>query len=97
MTLNKYEVIYILKPDVTERVNLALVNQYKALIKKNGGQNILVQHRGRRHLSYNIFHYYDGIYVQVNYDGNGSLVRTMEKHMQFNEHILRYLTVKQDV
>lgn len=94
MTLNKYEVIYILKPDVTESINLSLVNQYKALIKKNGGQNILVQHRGRRHLIYNILHYYDGIYVQVNYEGNGSLVQKIEKSMRFNEHILRYLTVK---
>lgn len=97
MTLNKYEVIYILKPDVTESVNLALVSQCKALIKKNGGQNIFVQHRGRRHLSYNIFYYYDGIYVQVNYDGNGSLVKTIEKYMRFNNNILRYLTVKKDI
>lgn len=97
MTLNKYEVIYILKPDVTESVNLVLVNQYKALIKKNGGQNILVQHRGRRHLSYNIFHYYDGIYVQVNYDGNGNLVKVIEKSMCFNDNILRYLTVKKEI
>nr|YP_010470989.1 ribosomal protein S6 [Synarthrophyton patena]UVF62818.1 ribosomal protein S6 [Synarthrophyton patena] len=94
MSLNKYEVIYILKPDVTESVNLALVNQYKVLIKKNGGQNILVQHRGRRHLSYNISHYYDGIYVQVNYEGDGYLIKIIEKSMSFNENILRYLTVK---
>nr|YP_007878132.1 30S ribosomal protein S6 [Calliarthron tuberculosum]AGA63743.1 30S ribosomal protein S6 [Calliarthron tuberculosum] len=94
MNLNQYEIIYILKPDVTEAVNLELVNSYKSLLKKNGGQNIVVQHRGRRHLSYNISQYYDGIYVQVNYESNGSLVGIIEKSMRFNENILRYLTVK---
>lgn len=94
MNLNTYEVIYILKPDVTESENLALVNNYKLLIKSNGGQNIVIQHRGRRHLSYDILHYYDGIYVQVNYEGNGTIVKALERSMRFNENILRYLTVK---
>nr|YP_009243926.1 ribosomal protein S6 [Sporolithon durum]AMK96168.1 ribosomal protein S6 [Sporolithon durum] len=96
MHLNSYQTIYVLKPDSTESTNLALINMYKALIKKNGGQNIIVQHRGRRHLNYNIKHYYDGIYLQVSYKGNGYLVNKIEKFMRFDDHILRYLTVKQD-
>jgi len=94
MILNSYEMVYILKPDVSEIVNLNLVNYYRALMKKNGGKNVLIQHRGRRHLSYNLMHYYDGIYVQVNYDGNGHLVNILEKSMRLNDNIMRYLTVK---
>lgn len=94
MFLNNYETIYILKPDVTDNINLSLVNDYKSLIKQKGGKNILVQHRGRRHLSYNITHYYDGIYVQMNYQANGNLVKILEKSMRFNNNIIRYLTVK---
>lgn len=94
MTLTSYEMIYILKPDVTEITNLSLVNYYRTFIKEKGGQNVLIQHRGRRHLSYNILHYYDGIYVQVNYEGNGHLVRLLEKHMRLNDNVLRYLTLK---
>jgi len=97
MVLNSYETIYILKPDVTEDKNLALVNEYKSLIKSNGGQNVFVQHRGRRHLSYNITHYYDGIYVQMNYEGNGTIVNLLAKSMRFNDNIIRYLTVKQNM
>nr|YP_009332801.1 ribosomal protein S6 [Membranoptera tenuis]AKL79057.1 ribosomal protein S6 [Membranoptera tenuis] len=97
MFLNNYETIYILKPDVTDNINLSLVNDYKSLIKQRGGKNILVQHRGRRHLSYNITHYYDGIYVQMNYQANGSLVKLLEKSMRFNNNIIRYLTVKSNI
>nr|YP_009395926.1 ribosomal protein S6 [Dasya naccarioides]ARW65112.1 ribosomal protein S6 [Dasya naccarioides] len=94
MFLNSYETIYILKPDVTDENNLFLVNFYKTLIKKNGGKNILIQHIGRKHLSYNISYYYDGIYVQMNYQGNGKLVKLLEKSMKFNHNIVRYLIVK---
>nr|ARW60539.1 ribosomal protein S6 [Polysiphonia sp.] len=94
--LHGYETIYILKPDVTDNANLSLVNYYKKLLREKGAKNIIVQHRGRRHLSYNIFHYYDGIYVQMNYKANGSLVRLLEKSMHFNDDIVRFLTVKQD-
>lgn len=95
--LNSYETIYVLKPDVTETVNLSLVNYYKTLLKEKGGQNIVVQHRGRRHLSYNIMHYYDGIYVQMNYRASGDLLNLLEKSIRFNDNIMRYLTIKYDI
>ena len=94
MTLTSYELIYILKPGVNEEINLKLVHSYRNLILKKGGQNVSIQHRGRRHLSYNIAHYYDGIYVQMNYQANGRLVNLLEKNMRLNENVLRYLTVK---
>ena len=97
MILNNYETIYILKPDVAENTNLALVNNYKSLIKHSGGQDIIIQHRGRRHLSYKIMHYYDGIYVQMNYSGNGHLVRKLERQMQINDSIMRYITIKTNI
>lgn len=95
--LSNYETIYILKPDINEEKNLLLVHEYKSLIKKHGGKNIFIQHRGRRNLKYNINNYYDGIYVQMNYKGNGKLVNTIEKSMKLNEQVIRYLTVRQDI
>nr|YP_009392190.1 ribosomal protein S6 [Osmundaria fimbriata]ARW60752.1 ribosomal protein S6 [Osmundaria fimbriata] len=95
--LNNYETIYILKPDVTDNANLSLVNYYKSLLKEKGSKNIVVQHRGRRHLSYNISHYYDGIYVQMNYQASGNLVHLLERSMRFNNNIIRYFTIRQDV
>nr|UAD84070.1 ribosomal protein S6 [Gracilaria changii] len=94
MNFNSYETIYILKPYTTEGENLNLINQYKSLIRKYGGRNILVQHKGRRHLNYNIQSYYDGIYVQINYDASSNLVKILEKAMNLSELIIRYLTIK---
>ena len=97
MILNSYETVYILKSDINEDENLSLINKYKLLVKKNGGTNIFIQHRGRRNLRYYINGYYDGIYVQMNYEGNGKLVKTIEKSMKLNENVIRFLTLRQDM
>lgn len=96
MILKKYELMYILRPDMSEDKTLSLVHSYKRIIKQHGGQNIFVEYKGRRRLSYNISSYYDGIYVQIDYDGTGYLINLIEKSMRLNVDILRYLTVKKN-
>nr|YP_010903975.1 ribosomal protein S6 [Caulacanthus ustulatus]WCH57226.1 ribosomal protein S6 [Caulacanthus ustulatus] len=96
MKLNTYETIYILKPDINEENNLNLVNEYKNQIMSCGGKNIFIQHRGRRHLSYNINNYYDGIYIQMNYEGSSKIIQKLEKSMRLDINVMRYLTIKQD-
>lgn len=95
MILNSYETIYILKPNIDEEINLLVVNKCKDLIKSMGAKNVFIQHRGRRHLSFNIDKNYDGIYIQMNYNANGTIIKVLEKAMKFDEYIIRYLTVKQ--
>lgn len=94
--LNFYETIYIIKPDITEDKNYKIITKYINLMKDNGAKNICIQNRGRRHLSYNIKNYYDGVYVQMNYKGNGQLIDMLEKSMRFDNNVIRYLTIKQN-
>nr|YP_009293702.1 ribosomal protein S6 [Rhodymenia pseudopalmata]AOM64384.1 ribosomal protein S6 [Rhodymenia pseudopalmata] len=97
MILNNYETIYILRPNTSEDTSIELINSYKFIIQSHGGQNIFVQHKGRRHLSFSIKNNYDGIYVQINYEGNGVIVKALEKAMKFNDSIIRYLTIRQNL
>lgn len=90
-----YETVYILKSDLNEDKTLSIINDYKSMLTNGGAKNIVLQHRGRRHLSYTINDYHDGIYVQVNYEGNGQLVKSFEKSLRFDDNIIRYLTNKQ--
>ena len=94
--LNCYETVYILKSDLNEDKTLSIINEYKSMLTNGGAKNIVLQHRGRRHLSYSINENHDGIYIQVNYEGNGKLVSAFEKSLRFDENIIRYLTNKQD-
>ncbi|MBD2362286.1 MULTISPECIES: 30S ribosomal protein S6 [unclassified Anabaena] len=92
-----YETLYILRPDLTdEQVELAIA-KYQNLLKDQGADNIEIQNRGKRRLAYEINRHRDGIYIQVNYTGPGTVIAPLERAMRLSEDVIRYLTTKQDV
>jgi small subunit ribosomal protein S6 len=52
--------------------------------------------RGKRRLAYPIAKHREGIYVQLNHNGDGQQVAALERAMRLSEDVIRYLTVKQD-
>ena len=95
MKLNSYETIYIVKSNLTEEQITQIVNNYKNFLNTHGGMDILIQHRGKRHLNYIIDNYSDGIYIQMNYNSTTYLVNSIKRLMLFDQNILRSLTIKQ--
>ncbi|MGH1394294.1 MAG: 30S ribosomal protein S6 [Trichormus sp.] len=92
-----YETLYILRPDLTdEQVDLAIA-KYQNLLKDQGADNIEIQNRGKRRLAYEINRHRDGIYIQVNYTGPGTVIAPLERAMRLSEDVIRYLTIKQEV
>ncbi|MEL6439230.1 MAG: 30S ribosomal protein S6 [Cyanobacteria bacterium J06621_8] len=91
---NSYELMYILRPDLSEdQVNEA-VNKYKNYLSDNGAADLEVQVRGKRRLAYPVGKYLDGIYVQMNYQADGSQNAPLERMMRLSEDAIRYLTIK---
>ncbi|MBD3563421.1 30S ribosomal protein S6 [Planktothrix sp. FACHB-1355] len=96
MAMNVYETMYILRPDLTdEQVNQA-IEKYQTLLRDNGAQDIEIQNRGKHRMAYEIKRQRDGIYVQMNYKGNGAFVAPMERAMRLSDEVIRYLTLKQE-
>ena len=94
---NSYETICIIKPDLKEDNLAKVIEKYQLLLAEKGAKDIVTQNRGRRHLKYTMKKFKDGIYVQINYEGNGEVIATLEKNMKINEKLLRFMTVKSHV
>ena len=92
-----YETMYILRPDLGEEQIEQAINKYQNLIREQGAEQIEVQHRGKRRLAYEIGKQRDGIYIQMNYQGPGTLIAPLERSMRLSEEVIRYLTIKQEV
>lgn len=92
--LNTYETIYIVRPDLNEDSLLKIIETYQGTLIERGAQDLVTQNRGRRHLKYNINKFRDGVYIQMNYKGNGELIAFLERSMKINENIMRVLTTK---
>ncbi len=95
--LESYEMMYILRPDLGEELVDQAIAKYETLLREQGGEQIEIQHRGRRRLAYEIQRQREGIYVQMNYQAPGSHVAVLERAMRLSEEVIRYLTLKQEV
>jgi small subunit ribosomal protein S6 len=88
--------MYILRSDLGEEVVDQAIARYQTILKENGIETIETQHRGKRRLAYEINKQREGIYVQMNYEGEGKPIAIMERAMRLSDDVIRYLTVKQD-
>lgn len=92
-----YETMYILRPDLREEQIEQAVNKYQTFIQDQGAEQIEIQNRGKRRLAYEIGKQREGIYIQMNYQGPGTVIAPLERSMRLSEEVIRYLTIKQEV
>ena len=92
--MNKYELIYVIDTAMEESARNELIARFNGMIEADGGKVEKVEEWGKRRLAYAINYKTEGYYVLVNFTGNPELPREIERVMQINESILRYLTVK---
>jgi small subunit ribosomal protein S6 len=95
-TINLYETMYILRPDMGDELVDQAIDKYQTILRENGTEIIETQHRGKRRLAYEIGKHREGIYIQMNYKADGSQIALMERAMRLSEDVIRFLTVKQD-
>ncbi len=91
---NTYEMMYILRPDLSEDQVGESVTKYQNFLVERGAENLEIQDKGKRRLAYPVGKYLDGIYVQVNYEADGSQIAPLERMMRLSEDAIRYLTIK---
>jgi small subunit ribosomal protein S6 len=92
-----YETMFILRPDLGDEQIEQTVSKYENLIRDQGADNIEIQNRGKRRLAYEIGKHRDGVYIQMNYTGPGTVIAVAERAMRLSEDVIRYLTIKQKV
>jgi small subunit ribosomal protein S6 len=93
---DKYEIMYILRPDLTDDQANESIEKYRAILETNGAIEMEIQQRGKRRLAYQIGKHRDGIYVQVNFTGSGKEIAPLERAMRLSEDVIRYLSLKLD-
>ncbi|MBL1177955.1 30S ribosomal protein S6 [Pantanalinema sp. GBBB05] len=91
-----YETMYILRPDLGEEVIGQAIEKYQTLLKDGGADILETQHRGKRRLAYEIKKQREGVYIQMNYRGNGTQVAVLERAMRLGDDVIRYLTIRQE-
>ena len=93
--MNRYEMIYIIDTGLEDSARKELIEKVSALIANNGGEIEKVDETwGKRRLAYAIDYKTEGWYVLVNFKAPADLPRELERNLQINENVLRYLVIK---
>lgn len=90
---NYYEMMYILRPDLSEEQVGQSVDKYNDFLTERGATNISVLNRGKKRLAYTVKKFLDGIYIQLNYQADGTQVAPLERTMRISEDVILYLTL----
>ena len=93
--MNRYELTYIIDAALEENARKELIEKISGLIVANGGEVEKVDETwGKRRLAYAINYKTEGWYVLVTFKAPAELPRELERNLQINEDIIRYLVVK---
>lgn len=92
--MNKYEIMFIVKPDVEDDARNALIESFKGILTANGGTVDNVDEWGLRDLAYEIKDYKKGYYVVVDATCTAADVAEFERLSNINAFMLRHLTLR---
>ena len=88
-----YELTYILRP-LDEPALAALNERIANLIASSGGEITARNDWGKRHLAYPIRKLNEGYYVALQLNLPQKAVRSIERALQLNDDVLRYLVIR---
>lgn len=92
--MNKYEIMFIVKPDVEEDARTQLIEGFKKILTNNEGNVDNVNEWGLRDLAYEIKDYKKGYYVVIDTTTTPANISEFERLSRINANVLRHLTIR---
>ncbi|EKN1197893.1 30S ribosomal protein S6 [Campylobacter lari] len=92
--MRHYEVLFILKPTLTEEEVSAKLEFVKEVLTKNGAEIESVVPMGTRKLAYKIKKYERGAYFVIYFKAPTNLIAELERVLRITEEVIRFLIVK---
>ena len=93
-----YELALVLDPALSDEEQVTLVDEVKTMVSGNGVEVVKEESWGKRKLAYPVRKSSEGRYVFLYVVGEGATppVAEVEKRLNQNERVLRYLWVRTD-
>ena len=91
-----YELMFIVRPDMTDEDQDKLVANLESQVGAAGGTVKSVERMGKRRLAYLVRKFQEGIYVLMTLEGDGSMVKEVERRLRVTEPVIKFITVRVD-
>ena len=94
--MRKYEIMYIIRPDIEEEAHTALIERLNKTLEDNGAEIEKVDEQGRKRFAYEINDYRDGYYILIYFTGDQNAIDEFDRQAKFSEDIVRHMVVRVD-
>ncbi|WP_165177319.1 30S ribosomal protein S6 [Desulfovibrio sp. ZJ369] len=92
--MRKFETLLLLSPELSAENREGILNALTAVIEREKGVMLEVDHWGMRDLAYPVRKQMRGYYVRLVYDGPAALVAELERNIRITDGIYKFVTVK---
>ncbi len=91
--MRNYEIMYIIRPNIEEDAQKALVERFNGILTDNGAEINEVKQMGKKRLAYEINDFNSGIYIVLDINSNTEAIEEFSRLMKINDDVLRFMTL----
>ena len=92
--MKQYELLFVVKPTLTEEETASEIATVKSSIEKDGGEIVVTADMGMKKLAYEVAKTNRGYYTVFYFNANPASITEIERLIRLNENILKFMTVK---
>jgi len=93
---SRYEIGFIITPEVNEEEVKKIIESITATIKKANGLIENLDEWGRKKMAFPIKKNLEGYYVFIQTEVDGAIITTLERRLKQMEKVLRFITLRLD-
>lgn len=94
--MRTYEVMFIVRPDLTDEELDKLISTLESNVAAAGGTLKNSERMGKRRLAYVIGKFQEGNYMLFTIEGEGKVIAEVERRLRVAEPVLKFITVRVD-
>lgn len=91
----KYEVMFILNPTLEDERRNQAVETVKEIINADGVVEKVIE-MGMRKLAYPIEKKEEGFYVVVEFEGNPTLPKELDRRLRISDNVMRHIIINKE-
>ncbi|MGE8204789.1 30S ribosomal protein S6 [Heyndrickxia sp. NPDC080065] len=94
--MKKYEVMYIIRPNIEDEAKKAVVERFDNVLATQGAEIIESKDWGKRRLAYEIEDFRDGFYRLVKVNASPEAVQEFDRLAKISGDIIRHIVIKEE-
>nr|WP_106782036.1 30S ribosomal protein S6 [Lysinibacillus timonensis] len=94
--MKKYELMYIVRPNIEDEAKKALVERFNDALTSNGAEIIETKEWGKRRLAYEINDFREGYYQIVKVNAGTEAIDEYTRLANISEDIIRHIAIREE-